>query len=383
MELGGSAQFVTALDTSVADQLIDLGTEQGALSDLTVDGIAISSKFTSDNSLVIGDVLPLTYPNGIATATVQAIYQGSQLGVSGDFVISLETFDANFLPSQRLDFLVLATLAPGVSAADGRAAIEQVIKPYPTADLRDNAEYKQTQEAAIDTVVNLVYTLLFLAVFIALIGIANTLALSIYERTREIGLLRAVGMSRSQVRSAVRWESVIIAVFGTLLGLAIGLFFGWAVVRHGEGPGLRRFSGRTRPARVRLRPCRHRRRRGGRVPRPPAHPSSTSSGHRHRVAATSTCSCGATGGTTGDAIHGTTGGTNVVVPRGLAGGAMSGAAASCVVLRMSPRLRDALRASALEAGCSLNQFAVQVLASAAGHHARFAELPETTDRRGG
>ena len=216
----------------MADELIDLGTEQGALSDLTVDGITMSSKFASDNSLAIGDVLPLTFPNGIATATVQAIYQGSQLGVSGDFVISLESFDVNFLPSQRLDFLVLATLASGVSAADGRAAIERSSSRTRPPTCRDNAEYKQTQEAAIDTVVNLVYTLLFLAVFIALIGIANTLALSIYERTREIGLLHAVGMGRAQVRSAVRWESVIIAVFGTLLGLAIGLFFGWAVVRR-------------------------------------------------------------------------------------------------------------------------------------------------------
>ena len=285
MELGGSAEFVTALDTSVADQLVDLGTEQGALSDLTVDGIAISSKFASDNSLAIGDVLPVTFPNGIATATVQAIYQGSQLGVSGDFVISLESFDAHFLPSQRLDVLVLATLAPGVSAEDGRAAIEPVIKPYPTANLRDNAGYKKTQEAAIDTVVNLVYALLFLAVFIALIGIANTLALSIYERTREIGLLRAVGMSRSQVRSAVRWESVIIAVFGTLLGLAIGLFFGWAVVRAVKDQGFTDFAGRARPTRARRPHRRPRRRRSGRVPRPPRGQARHPQGHRHRVAA--------------------------------------------------------------------------------------------------
>jgi putative ABC transport system permease protein len=76
----------------------------------------------------------------------------------------------------------------------------------------------------------LVYALLGLAIFIALLGIANTLALSIFERTREIGLLRAVGMTRSQLRSSIRWESVIIAVQGTVLGLAIGLFFGWALL---------------------------------------------------------------------------------------------------------------------------------------------------------
>jgi putative ABC transport system permease protein len=75
-------------------------------------------------------------------------------------------------------------------------------------------------------------------VLIALLGIANTLALSIFERTREIGLLRAVGMSRSQVRATIRWESVIIAVFGTTLGLAIGTFFGWATVRAMAGEGI-------------------------------------------------------------------------------------------------------------------------------------------------
>jgi putative ABC transport system permease protein len=87
----------------------------------------------------------------------------------------------------------------------------------------------------------LVYAHLGLAIFIALLGIANTLALSVFERTREIGLLRAVGMTRSQLRSSIRWESVIIAVQGTLLGLAIGLFFGWAMVRASEDQGLTNF----------------------------------------------------------------------------------------------------------------------------------------------
>jgi putative ABC transport system permease protein len=86
------------------------------------------------------------------------------------------------------------------------------------------------------------YVMLFLALFIALIGIANTLALSITERTRELGLLRAVGMSRSQVRSAVRWESVIICLLGTINGLAIGLLFGWSVVRALRDSGFNKFA---------------------------------------------------------------------------------------------------------------------------------------------
>jgi putative ABC transport system permease protein len=82
------------------------------------------------------------------------------------------------------------------------------------------------------------YALFMLAVVIALLGIANTLALSIFERTRELGLLRAVGMTKAQVRAAVRWEAVIIALFGTTLGLGVGTFFGWAMVRALAGQGI-------------------------------------------------------------------------------------------------------------------------------------------------
>jgi putative ABC transport system permease protein len=87
----------------------------------------------------------------------------------------------------------------------------------------------------------LIYALLGLAIVIALLGIGNTLALSIFERTREIGLLRAVGMTRSQLRSAIRWESVIIALQGTVLGLGIGVFFGWSMVRALDDEGLTAF----------------------------------------------------------------------------------------------------------------------------------------------
>jgi putative ABC transport system permease protein len=94
----------------------------------------------------------------------------------------------------------------------------------------------------INQLLNLIYALLFLAVVIAGIGIINTLSLSILERTRELGLLRAVGMSRRQLRSSVRWESVIIAFLGTLLGLVIGLFFGWAVVEALGDQGITEFT---------------------------------------------------------------------------------------------------------------------------------------------
>ena len=146
----------------------------------------------------------------------------------GDYFISLKTYEKNF--TDQLDFLILAKLKPGVSAEQGRKAIEPLLKPYPTAKLKDNAQYKADQKKQVNQVLNLFYVLLFLAVIIALIGITNTMTLSIHERTRELGLLRAVGESRRQVRSMIRWEAVIIALLGTLLGVVIALFFGWAVI---------------------------------------------------------------------------------------------------------------------------------------------------------
>ena len=135
-----------------------------------------------------------------------------------------------------------------------RQAIDRVLKAYPNAKLQDSTEFKDSQAAQINQLLGLIYVMLLLAVIIALIGIANTLALSIYERTRELGLLRAVGMSRRQLRSSIRWESVIISLLGTILGLVIGLFFGWAVVEALKDQGFTKFAAPGGQARGRRRP---------------------------------------------------------------------------------------------------------------------------------
>ena len=116
------------------------------------------------------------------------------------------------------------------------------MKDYPTAELMTKSEFKGSMANQIDKILNLVYVLLAMALVIALFGIANTLALSVFERTREFGLLRAVGMSRTQVRSTVRWESVLIALLGTTLGTAIGLGFGWALVQAMASQGFNTFT---------------------------------------------------------------------------------------------------------------------------------------------
>ena len=113
---------------------------------------------------------------------------------------------------------------------------------YPTAHLLDRTQYKEQQLSQIDQLLNLVYGLLALALLIALVGIANTLGLSIHERTRELGLLRAVGMTRGQLRATVRAEAVIIALLGAAEGLLVGTLLGWAVVRAMSAQGVQQLS---------------------------------------------------------------------------------------------------------------------------------------------
>jgi putative ABC transport system permease protein len=111
-----------------------------------------------------------------------------------------------------------------------QTTIAQAIRAYPNAELVDREGMRKTVVEEFNSFLGLVYAMLGMAVIIALLGIANTIGLSVTERTRELGLLRAVGTSRPQLRGMVRWEAAIIAVFGTLTGLAIGLFLGWAMV---------------------------------------------------------------------------------------------------------------------------------------------------------
>jgi putative ABC transport system permease protein len=116
-----------------------------------------------------------------------------------------------------------------------------MLERWPSASLQDGAEFRDGITAKIDAMLNLVYGLLALALLIALLGITNTLALSVHERRRELGLLRAIGMQRRQVRRAVRWESVLIAVIGTVLGLGLGIGGAWGVVHALADQGVTQF----------------------------------------------------------------------------------------------------------------------------------------------
>lgn len=127
------------------------------------------------------------------------------------------------------------TFKDGVPVADGTAAVERTAERFGSPEVQTREAYAQSSAGGIDMMLTLVYALLALAVLIALLGIANTLTLAVYERTRELGLLRAVGQSGAQLRAMVRWESVLVAAFGTAGGLALGGVLGWVLVKASDG----------------------------------------------------------------------------------------------------------------------------------------------------
>ncbi len=240
VEIDSSKEFLAAFDPATVEKLFELDTSKGAFADLGDDSIAVSQKTADDHGWKLGSKIPVKFPNGERKLTVDAIYGvGLREGLT-DYAISLGAFDLGY--PEAIDNQIYVRLAGGVSPAEGRKALEKAAKPYPNAEIVDQTEFKEQFNAQVNQILGLVYVLLFLAVFIALIGIANTLALSVYERTRELGLLRAVGMTRRQLRSSVRWEAVIIAVLGTLVGLAIGVFFGWAVIKALKDEGFEKFA---------------------------------------------------------------------------------------------------------------------------------------------
>jgi putative ABC transport system permease protein len=239
VRIDGSTIIALATDPRHVSDLFDIDLKQGDVTSMTATGIAISQHVADSKHLVIGQPLKVQFTTtGTKTFTVQAIYGARQL--AGDYVLPLAAAEQNF--SQQLDFQVYVKLAAGVTPAAGRQAINAIVASYPTAKLMDRTEYKDQQVGQINQMLNLVYGLLGLALLIALIGIANTLVLSIYERTRELGLLRAVGMTRPQLRSTVRSESMIIALLGAAQGLVVGTLFGWAIVTALKSSGVTRMS---------------------------------------------------------------------------------------------------------------------------------------------
>jgi putative ABC transport system permease protein len=223
----GSSQDIAAIDPSNLSKVLALTMLGGDASTIASTNTAIvdSSEATSSN-LHVGQVVSFNFPQGATVPIhIAGIYKANAL-VTG-YLVSLATMQPN-VPTAR-DDLVLANAAPGVSQTDAAAALHHDVAAYPLLLAKSRDEYRAFVGASLDSFLNLVTTLLAFAIIIAVLGIANTLALSVLERTRELGLLRALGLTRSQTRSMVRWESVIISLLGAVLGLVVGTVLGVVV----------------------------------------------------------------------------------------------------------------------------------------------------------
>jgi len=222
-QVEGETKNFGAVDPAAFEQLIDPDLREGSIADLGVDELLVHTDPADDLDLQVGSRVDVVYQNGVTgTLTVAGVYGDAFFG---NWLISLDTLESVSTAPAR-DFFVIGKLAEGVEPAEGDAAVLAAMEPFPQANVQTNAEFRESQEAQINQLLIIITMLLAFAIAIAVLGISITLALGVFERTREIGLLRAVGMNRRQTRRSVRWEAVIVSIFGALIGIVLGTFLG-------------------------------------------------------------------------------------------------------------------------------------------------------------
>jgi putative ABC transport system permease protein len=221
--VNGSTSFITAVDGDTIEQVAALDVVEGSTAALSAGSVLVYRDVAEDEGLDVGGTVTLAFPaTGEREFIVGGIFAENRL--VGDWVVGMRTYEQ--LYSEQLDTFVLVKGAQGVAPSELQGAVAAAVEGYPNIEVQDQAAFREKQAGFIDQIL------------VALFGIVNTLGLSIFERTHEIGLLRAVGMTRAQIRGMIRWESVIIAVFGALLGIAIGIFFGYALQQALRTEGL-------------------------------------------------------------------------------------------------------------------------------------------------
>lgn len=226
--LDGRQEGIGFADPVALSSVADLEVTEGDLGSVGDNDVAVAADYAEEHGLAIGDVIEAGFVDGATeTLTLAVTYDARAIG--GDVLVP-QALWARHNPRPSY-FLVLVGLAEGVSLDQGRTALEAVTEGTGSPDILDREEFVASHAAEIDVLLTVIYALLGVAVLIALMGIANTLSLSVHERSRELALLRAVGQTRAQMRAMVRYESVIVATFGSICGLFLGLFLGWGLVR--------------------------------------------------------------------------------------------------------------------------------------------------------
>ncbi|WP_405770195.1 ABC transporter permease [Streptomyces sp. NBC_00080] len=224
------------------DDVAHITYAQGDTAAALADGaIGMDVDFAKDHGVRLGSVLPVEFPGKRTTSLkVGALTDqdgGDGFGMQGGLFLGIATVE-KYVPGGQ-DSALYVNAASGTGGDQLRPRLEKTLDAYPQVQARDQADYKKLVHDQIAVLLYLVYALLGLAIVIAVLGVVNTLALSVVERTREIGLLRAIGLGRRQLRRMIRLESVVIAVFGAVLGLALGLVWGVCIQQVLELQGMK------------------------------------------------------------------------------------------------------------------------------------------------
>ncbi len=218
----GVTRALTALDPATIGDVTDVDMVEGRLSDLG-DGVIITERQAAERGVGVGDNLAMTFArtDTLEVPIVGLIDDDDAKALSTDYLVSLASYRDWF--TERMDATLLVRPASGTSVPEAQKAVEKALTGMPTVEVRDQASAAEARTASLDGILTLITAVLMLTVLIAMLGSTNTVALSIIERTRELGLVRAVGMTRRQLRTMIRTESLLIAIAGLLLGTTVGI----------------------------------------------------------------------------------------------------------------------------------------------------------------
>lgn len=234
----GTSAVGSAINGEGAVALLDYTFLQGSFADLTPQGMLISEGEARRRDLAVGSAVEVLIDATPRTLTVQGIYATSTIAQAR--IYDVRMFDGTGVNNPA--GVVFLDRADGVGDGQLRRAVDAVVKDYGIGELQSRDQFVESRSDLVDQSLTFVYGLLALSIVIAVFGIVLTLLLAVYERRRETGLLRAVGMSRSQVRITVRWESVITSLYGAIVGVVLGLLLGYVVILALRDEGLRHFA---------------------------------------------------------------------------------------------------------------------------------------------
>jgi putative ABC transport system permease protein len=225
----GHDTLVSAMNAEGLDRVIDLGIEEGSVDAFGPGTILVSTERAEDLGVGTGDDVTVTFAEtGPTTMRVVATFSRGAL-INASYILAMPDFTANV--TSELDAAILVNHARGVDPGQGKATIEAALADYPNVTVNNPEDITEKAQNSVNQLLGIVTALLLLAVVVAVLGIVNTLVLSVVERTRELGLLRAVGGTRRQVRTVVRRESVLMSLLGAVTGVALGTLAGVALSR--------------------------------------------------------------------------------------------------------------------------------------------------------